>query len=62
VDEWNRLFASLFSIFLAIALTFDRDKQHVAITLGLGGLYPAPNVVRAVLSPQGYSKEDLGFR
>ncbi|KIM23714.1 hypothetical protein M408DRAFT_27671 [Serendipita vermifera MAFF 305830] len=39
------------------------DKQHRAITLGLGGLYPAPDVVRAVLAPQeGVSKRvlDLG--
>jgi hypothetical protein len=25
----------------------------MAITLGLGGLYPAPEVVHAILSPQG---------
>ncbi|KIM23716.1 hypothetical protein M408DRAFT_251572 [Serendipita vermifera MAFF 305830] len=43
---------------------WDRlDKQHRAITLGLGGLYPAPDVVRAILAPQeGVSKRalDLG--
>lgn len=39
------------------------DKQHMAITLGLGGLYPAPDVVHAVLAPQvGVTKRivDLG--
>ncbi|KIM24059.1 hypothetical protein M408DRAFT_331978 [Serendipita vermifera MAFF 305830] len=39
------------------------DKQHVAVVLGLGGLYPAKEVVRAVLAQQeGVQKSilDLG--
>lgn len=30
----------------------DRDKQHIAVVLGLGGLYPAKDTVRALLAPQ----------
>ncbi|PVG02071.1 S-adenosyl-L-methionine-dependent methyltransferase [Serendipita vermifera] len=39
------------------------DKQHIGVILGLGGLYPAKEVVQAVLAPQeGQSKAilDLG--
>ncbi|PVG04451.1 S-adenosyl-L-methionine-dependent methyltransferase [Serendipita vermifera] len=28
------------------------NKQHVAIVLGLGGLYPAPDTVNAILAPE----------
>ena len=33
-------------------ILFRRNAQHKAITIGLGGLYPAPEVVRAILAPQ----------
>jgi hypothetical protein len=62
LNEWDRLYV----LFIAAShkgLTFVRDKQHRAITLGLGGLYPAPEAVRAVLAPQdGLTKKilDLG--
>jgi hypothetical protein len=62
VNEWDRLYVS-FITETQWDLTFRRDKQHRAITLGLGGLYPAPEVVRAVLAPQdGVTKKilDLG--
>lgn len=31
---------------------FHRNKQHVALILALGGLYPARKVVQAALAPQ----------
>jgi hypothetical protein len=40
-----------------------RDKQHRALVLALEGLYPEPEVVRAVLAPEdGITKRivDLG--
>jgi hypothetical protein len=48
---------------LGLKLIPRRDKQHKGITLGLGGLYPEPEVVRAILAPQdGVTKKiiDLG--
>jgi hypothetical protein len=48
-----------------LLIVFFRDKQHRAIKLGMGGLYPAPEVVRAILAPQeGVTKRivDLGKR
>jgi hypothetical protein len=39
------------------------NKQHTAVTLALGGLYPAGDVVQAVLRPQDGEKKailDLG--
>ena len=48
---------------LGLKLISGRDKQHRGITLGLGGLYPEPEVVRAILAPQdGVTKRivDLG--
>lgn len=47
----------------AVGPTFLRDKQHMAIKLGLDGLFPAPEVVYAILAPQeGVKKRivDLG--
>jgi hypothetical protein len=41
-----------------------RDKQHIGVVLGLGGLFPAKEVVQAVLAPQdGQTKAilDLGW-
>jgi len=41
----------------------DRDTQHRVFVLGLGGLYPVPEVIRAILAPQdGLTKKiiDLG--
>jgi hypothetical protein len=46
-----------------IKLISSRDKQHIAISLSLGGLFPAPEVVREILAPQdGIAKRivDLG--
>ncbi|PVG04207.1 S-adenosyl-L-methionine-dependent methyltransferase [Serendipita vermifera] len=40
LDEWNRLISRVL-----------RDKQHVALSMGLGSLYPDPEVVEAVLAP-----------
>jgi hypothetical protein len=40
------------------------NKQHIAVVLGLGALYPARDVVRAVLAPEdGVTKKilDLGM-
>jgi hypothetical protein len=40
-----------------------RNKQHIAIVLGLGGLYPEPETVEAVLAPSDGEKKrilDLG--
>jgi hypothetical protein len=40
-----------------------RNKQHIGIVLGLGGLYPEPETVQAVLAPSdGEQKRilDLG--
>jgi hypothetical protein len=40
-----------------------RNKQHIAFVLGVGGLYPNAEIVRAVLAPQeGTQKKilDLG--
>jgi hypothetical protein len=48
---------------LGLKLISQRDKQHRGITLGLGGLYPEPEVVRAILAPEdGVTKRiiDLG--
>jgi hypothetical protein len=48
---------------LCLKLISRRDKQHRGITLGLGGLYPEPEAVRAILAPQdGVTKRiiDLG--
>jgi hypothetical protein len=62
VNEWDRLYVSFVTANHG-DLTFYRDKQHRAITLGLDGLYPAQEVVRAVLAPQdGVAKKilDLG--
>ncbi|KAG8868467.1 hypothetical protein FRC20_003313, partial [Serendipita sp. 405] len=39
------------------------EKQHIAVVIGLGGLYPAKEEVRAILEPQeGETKRilDLG--
>jgi hypothetical protein len=44
-------------------LIVHRNKQHMALLLAVGGLYPAPNVVNAVLaSEEGVQKRilDLG--
>lgn len=30
-----------------------RDKQHTAFHLAMGGLYPCPEVIEAVLAPSG---------
>jgi hypothetical protein len=41
----------------------SRNKQHIAVTLALGGLYPARDVVQAILRPQDGEKKailDLG--
>jgi hypothetical protein len=40
-----------------------RNKQHTAIVLGLGGLYPEPETVQALLAPNDGEKKrilDLG--
>jgi hypothetical protein len=40
-----------------------RNKQHLAIVLGLGGLYPEPETVQAILAPSDGEKKrilDLG--
>jgi hypothetical protein len=45
------------------ALLLRRNKQHTAIILGLGGLYPEPETVQAILAPEeGETKRilDLG--
>jgi hypothetical protein len=58
-------FVRIIYLELTTQLISDRDKQHSAITLALGGLYPAPEVVHAILSPQdGIQKKilDLGER
>jgi len=50
-------------LFRPTQLISDRDKQHRAITLALGGLYPAPEVVHAILAPENGIKKrilDLG--
>lgn len=39
------------------------DRQHIAVLVGLGSLYPVPDTVRAILTPQdGVDKRvlDLG--
>jgi hypothetical protein len=41
-----------------------RNKQHIAIVLGLDGLYPAPETVQVVLAPSDGEKKrilDLGL-
>lgn len=47
------------------ALTgFLRNKQHIAIVIGLGAMYPVPDVVRSILAPkEGETKRilDLGL-
>lgn len=43
--------------------TIPRNKQHIAFVIGVGGLYPDPEVVRGVLAPEeGKNKKilDLG--
>lgn len=44
-------------------LIIARNKQHVATILALGGLYPAPDIVGAILAPQEGERKrilDLG--
>jgi hypothetical protein len=44
-------------------LIASRNKQHMAFVLALGGLYPTPQIVNAVLAPEeGVQKRilDLG--
>jgi hypothetical protein len=46
------------------ALPLHRNKQHIGIVLGLGGLYPAPETVQLVLAPSDGAKKrilDLGW-
>jgi hypothetical protein len=41
-----------------------RNKQHTAIVLGLGGLFPDPETVQAILAPEDGEKKrilDLGW-
>jgi hypothetical protein len=49
---------------LAISRKYHRNRQHVAFTLGLSNhLYPAPEVVKAILRPEPGNKKrilDLG--
>lgn len=42
----------IYPIAYPISHLSGRDKQHTALTLGLGGLYPAPLTFRAVLAPE----------
>lgn len=30
----------------------NSDKQHIAISIGFGGLFPTPDVMKALLFPQ----------
>jgi hypothetical protein len=42
---------------------YHRDKQHAGHLIGLGGLYPCPDLVERILAPEsGVTKEilDLG--
>lgn len=63
--EAGREFNMLNEIYPLPADEYDRlDRRHRAICLVLGGLYPAPEVVRAVLAPEeGVMKRvlDLGY-
>ena len=49
---------------LALSRKHHRNKQHVAVTLGLSNhLYPAPEVVKSILRPEPGNKKrilDLG--
>lgn len=49
-------------LFLSGIHWISRDKQHIGIVLGLGGLYPAREIVQAILAPGGETKSilDLG--
>lgn len=59
--EGGREFNTLSEVYPLPADDGDRlDKQHRAFSLSLGGLYPAPEVVRAALAPQaGVTKRIL---
>lgn len=52
-EEWSRLYEPIW-IFIGV-LTVFRDKQHIALAIAMGGLYPEPDLFRAVLAPQGDS-------
>lgn len=36
----------------SIKLMINSDKQHSALLIGFGGLYPCPEVVEALLAPR----------